>query len=308
MTDEPTEPTKLLPPVAAACNTCPWRANEHALRGEPWLEDERMYGYWDNVRKGGQMACHKTLVIGPTDGHPTPEGGFGGDGAPRECAGLSAILDKEHDLARAVGGHLEYMAVRGPMGVTREGFVTYFERRIPALRAGHPVVRDGHKYHRPWLPDPAGADPQPIYPSPCSCPACQEHSDEHDSVELVPYGHEEPVAVDRVLAPLLEALWAAEARTLASCYDLKGLLAARSPEQLAELRDRSGKPSAVNYARVVHGSDLAFIRGVRSPGWATLAKAVQTLPDGEVATLGPFVQVTFPNDQIAALVSAVTPR
>lgn len=295
------------PAATQACSSCPWRSENKRGETDPWLSDGHLMGYWDQIRSGSAMVCHKTCVLpevlterAATHGWaPTPE-----HAQKRECAGALAQMLKEEELLLELGSYEAYFAKRGPFGVTPHGFEVLFSRRAGEVAPAVRGLAGLDQYEHPWFPAPAGEATMPIVP-PCACPVCAHHEDAHLAVTLISPGSDDQVRVDAPLAPLVEALWAAGAVTIASCQNLTDAMQRLWPAQLAELQRRA-LPPQLNYQHTVRHA-LAFIRGVDSPAWAAVAAAVEALDQGQVMRWGPAIHITFPLDAVDRLTAAAQP-
>lgn len=251
------------PAAAEACGTCPWRRDNTLGESDPWLSDGHLMGYWDQIRTGSVMACHKTCIIPEVVTEEAAEHGW----APtppharkRECAGALAQVLKEEQLLEELGSYDEYFAKRGPFGMTRPGFAALGRRRRGDVKPAPRALAALEQYERPWFPAPAGDQTLPVVP-PCACPVCTRHEEAHAAVTLTHPTTDEPITVDAGLATLIESLWRAGAVTVASCENLTDALEQLWPEQLPELRSRD-LPAELNYQHTVR-QGLAFVRRCR---------------------------------------------
>ena len=286
------------PAAAEACRTCPWR-RDNADSDDPLLSEEALVGHWELIRDGGTFACHKTFVVAPSEAQrahgwkETPD-----SATPRECVGALAQLQKEERLRDELGSNRAYADVRGPHGVTPQGFNRLAQRRqglpgtVPMRNLDHP-----EQYGRPWFPDPVGADTL-AFELPCFCPVCKRHDEIHEPIELTPPGSDQPVTVDATLAPLLKAVWGAGIVTTASCENMREAVSRLWVSELGRLESEPGV-----YQHVMR-EGLAFVRGIDSDAWAPLTAVVERLPTGQVWRSAPLIQIAFPLDRVDELVAA----
>lgn len=288
-----------------ACRTCPWR-RDNAGAEDRLLSEENLTDLWDKVTRGVALACHKTVVNEAvlTDEDRARGWAMPPDSVtPRECAGALAQVVKEEGLRDELGSNEAYLKVRGTRAMTPEGFERLARRRAGVADA--PPIRESRNpdlYGRPWIPDPVGANSLPVVP-PCFCPVCQRHEEVHTQVAVTPPGSEAPIDVDAALAPMLEALWAAGAITLASCEDMRGAVSQLLGEEDLTRLESPGPPVSTYRWVVLNG--LAFVRGVYSPVWEPVAERVRRLDDGQVLRRGPGIQLAFPLADMPRLLEAL---
>jgi hypothetical protein len=130
----------------------------------------------------------------------------------------------------------------------------------------------------------------------CDCPVCTRHDEAHQQVPRVVLGA--TVHVDAEMAPLLDALAAANVLTVGSCIDLADATARLWPEKLPELAAMRDHPG-MHYGRVV-ADRLTFVRVVDGLSARPFLAAAQD--HGAVVTRVPLLaQVAFPRHLLVTL-------
>lgn len=287
----------VMPAADAACSNCPWR-RDNAGAEDPLLSEEALVGHWDRIRDGNPFACHKTSI--DADALSADDQSRGWCEVPegvstRECAGALAQMLKEEGLRDELGSFEAYFALRGPHGVSRQGFAVLARRRRGQARLPVREVSKLAQYGREWFPNPVGANSLPVVP-PCFCPVCEHHEDVHGQAGATPPGSGAPVMIDVALIPLVEALWAAGAVTFASCENLRDAVEQLWPDSLDRL---SGAHSYANLMRTGH----AYIQGVDGAVWDGVADEAKRL-GGRVIRMAPAIHLEFPPERVPELVRA----
>lgn len=315
----------MIPASKQPCIECPFReANGDIPAPQGWYDKENFERVWASVaRENKYFPCH--MFDSPDNtGYDSRSEDMGlrkpvDLGKPKECAGITAMIHKEVELADGYPDWESYIAER-PAGLQRDAYDKALRRiageGLPMTKPANP---DKAKVFDPaarvstdsfaWKLGDAGVqamldvvqgvmDDIGVSLPTCNCNLCQNHETVHPA-EVLTTATGDKVKVDAALHSLLTALSAAGVRTTGSCQAFYEAVQALIPTNMRTLI--SDTHEGVTYSVPLRRRE-AFIRFEnRNPAERKLVKALRNLDwlhlsDGRVEG-----QISFPLGRVQEL-------
>ncbi|WP_091465360.1 hypothetical protein [Paenarthrobacter nitroguajacolicus] len=317
----------MIPASKQPCIECPFReANGDIPAPQGWYDKENFERVWASVaRENKYFPCH--MFDSPDNtGYDSRSEDMGlrkpvDLGKPKECAGITAMIHKEVELAAEYPDWESYISAR-PAGLQRDAYDKALRRiageGLPMTKPANP---DKAKVFDPaarvttdsfaWKLGDAGVqamldvvqgvmDDIGVSLPTCNCNLCQNHETVHPA-EVLTTATGDKVKVDAALHPLLTALSTAGVRTTGSCQAFYEAMQALVPENIRSLA--SDTTNGVTYSVPLRRRE-AFIRFEnRNPAERKLVKALRNrdwlhLSDGRVEG-----QISFPLARVPELLT-----
>ncbi|WP_416430060.1 hypothetical protein [Paenarthrobacter nicotinovorans] len=315
----------MIPASKQPCIECPFReSNGDIPAPQGWYDKENFERIWASVaRENKYFPCH--MFDSPDNtGYDSRSEDMGlrkpvDLGKPKECAGITAMIHKEVELAAGYPNWESYIAAR-PAGLQRDAYDKALRRiageGLPMTKPANPdkakvfdpaarVTTDSFAWKlgdagvQAMLEAAQGAmDDLGVSLPTCDCNLCQNHTTVHpDKILKTATGEE--VSVDAALHPLITALSVAGVRTTGSCQAFYEAVQALIPSNMRALI--SDTHEGVTYSVPLRRRE-AFIRFEnRNPVERKLVKALRSLDwlhlsDGRVEG-----QISFPLGRVQEL-------
>lgn len=319
----------LIPASKQPCIECPFReANGDIPAPQGWYDKENFERVWASVaRENKYFPCH--MFDSPeSTGYDSRSQEMGlrkpvDLGKPKECAGITAIIHKEVELAAEYPDWESYIEAR-PAGLQRDAYDKALRRiagdGLPMTAPANPqkakVFDPAERVSTDslaWKLGDAGVtslldavnatlDGMGISTPSCECNLCRNHETFHRALPLRTATGEE-VPVDAALHPLLQALSDAGVRTTGSCQAFYDAMKALVPENIPSLV--SDTTMGVTYSVPLlrreafirfenrNTAERMFIKNLHGLEWLHLA-------DGRTEA-----QISFPQHRAADLLQIV---